>query len=91
MNVRPTQLGLPFKLKGAAFTSVTEAKHPVGSEQLMERVVERDNLLGALRRVEQNKGVAGVDGMSVEQLRAYLKEHWPSIRCGRRDAVNLLT
>lgn len=80
MKVRPTQLGLPFELKGAAFTSAAEAEHPVGSEQLMERVVERDNLLGALRRIEQNKGAAGVDGMSVVQLRAHLREHWPSIK-----------
>lgn len=80
MNVRPTQLGLPFKLKGDAFASATGAEHPVGSEQLMERVVERDNLMVALRRVEQNKGAAGVDGMSVVQLRAHLKEHWRAIK-----------
>ncbi len=27
-----------------------------------------------------NKGSAGVDGMTVEQLPAYLKQHWPAIR-----------
>jgi RNA-directed DNA polymerase len=80
VNVRPTQLGLPFKLKGDTFASAAGAEHPVGGEQLMELVVERDNLLVALKRVEQNKGAAGVDGMSVVQLRAHLKEHWPSIK-----------
>ena len=80
MKVRPTQLGLPFKLKGDTFASAAGAEHPVGGEQLMELVVERDNLLVALKRVEQNKGAAGVDGMSVVQLRAHLKEHWPSIK-----------
>lgn len=80
MNVRPTQLGLPFIRKGNAFASAAETEHPVGSEQLMELVVERDNLLVALRRVEQNKGAAGVDGMSVVQLRAHLKEHWPLVK-----------
>jgi RNA-directed DNA polymerase len=80
VNVRPTQLGLPFKVKGNAFASASGAEHPVGSEQLMERVVERGNLLIALKRVEQNKGAAGVDGMSTVQLRAHLKEHWRSIK-----------
>ena len=36
--------------------------------QLMERVVERSNMQAAYRRVKQNKGAPGVDGMSVEQL-----------------------
>ncbi len=31
-------------------------------------------------RVKRNKGSAGVDGMTVEQLPAYLKQHWPAIR-----------
>jgi len=34
----------------------------------------------ALKRVEQNKGVAGVDKITVEQLRAYLREHWLGIK-----------
>jgi RNA-directed DNA polymerase len=50
------------------------------SEQLMERICERENCLQALKRVKSNKGSAGIDGMTVEQLPAYLKEHWPAIR-----------
>jgi RNA-directed DNA polymerase len=34
----------------------------------------------ALRRVKQNGGSAGVDGMTVDELPAYLKQHWPRIR-----------
>ena len=49
-------------------------------EQLMERVCERENLKGALAQVKRNKGSAGVDGMSVEQLSGYLKAHWLDIR-----------
>jgi RNA-directed DNA polymerase len=48
--------------------------------QLMEAVVERENMLKALRRVEANKGSAGVDGITVVALRACLREHWPRIR-----------
>jgi len=47
---------------------------------LMEEVCERENLKAALRRVERNKGGPGIDGMTVEELRGYLKEGWPEIR-----------
>jgi len=47
---------------------------------LMERVVERDNLFAALRRVERNKGAAGVDGLKMADLRPFLKAKWPEIR-----------
>jgi RNA-directed DNA polymerase len=46
----------------------------------MEAVVERENLWPALRRVEGNKGAAGVDAMPAEALRPYLKKHWPRIK-----------
>ena len=50
------------------------------TEQLMEAVVERENMWSALKQVERNKGAAGVDKMTVEQLRAYLREHWQRIK-----------
>jgi hypothetical protein len=37
--------------------------------------LERDNLFKALERVERNKGTAGIDQLSVEQLRPYLKDN----------------
>jgi RNA-directed DNA polymerase len=46
----------------------------------METVVERDNLRKALRQVQRNKGAPGVDGMTVDDLAAFLKDHWPEIR-----------
>jgi RNA-directed DNA polymerase len=46
----------------------------------MEEIVERENLKEALRRVKANKGSAGVDGMTVNQVGDYLKQHWPAIR-----------
>ncbi len=47
---------------------------------LMEKVLHRENLRKALRRVITNKGAPGIDGMTVEFLTPYLKESWPRIR-----------
>jgi group II intron reverse transcriptase/maturase len=46
----------------------------------MERVLSRPNLQAALKRVRQNKGSPGIDGMSVDELPDYLREHWPALR-----------
>jgi len=43
---------------------------------LLEQVLERNNMLRALQRVERNGGAPGIDGMRTEELRAYLKENW---------------
>jgi len=50
------------------------------SHGVMEAVVERENMVKALRQVEANKGSAGVDGVTVQALRASLREHWPRIK-----------
>lgn len=57
-----------------------EAESMAVSRQLMEAVCERRNCKQALARVKRNKGSAGIDGMTVEQLPAYLKQHWLTIR-----------
>jgi group II intron reverse transcriptase/maturase len=46
----------------------------------MEAVVERRNLQAALKRVKQNKGSPGIDGMTVGELPDHLRVHWPSLR-----------
>jgi RNA-directed DNA polymerase len=48
--------------------------------QLMDAVVERENMIEALHRVERNRGAAGVDKMAVSELRPYLQEQWPRIK-----------
>ena len=53
---------------------------PAGAEQLMEEVCDRGNLERAWKRVRSNKGSPGVDGMTIENAKAYLREHWPNIR-----------
>jgi len=61
--------------------SVTnEPERPADTRRIMEEVCERKNLKEALRQVRSNKGSAGVDRMTVDQLGDYLKQHWPVIR-----------
>jgi len=48
--------------------------------ELMERLVERPNMMQAYRRVKSNGGAAGQDGITVEQLQGYLQENWLSIK-----------
>ncbi|MEX1197235.1 MAG: group II intron reverse transcriptase/maturase [Pseudohongiellaceae bacterium] len=47
---------------------------------LMERVLERSNLMRAYQRVVSNKGAAGVDRMPVTVLKGHLQQHWPLLR-----------
>jgi RNA-directed DNA polymerase len=62
-------------------TAKRMSESPAGNdEQLMEEVCGRENCLQAYKRVKSNKGSPGIDGMTVEQLPAHLKEHWPAIR-----------
>ena len=49
-------------------------------EALLEQMVERNNMLGALKLVEKNGGAPGVDGMETKDLRLYIRQHWERIR-----------
>jgi RNA-directed DNA polymerase len=57
-----------------------DTESPARTNRLMEEVCERENLTEALRKVKANKGSAGIDRMTVDQLSDYLKQHWPAIR-----------
>jgi RNA-directed DNA polymerase len=61
-------------------TAKRETERPAAAGRLMEEVCSRANLEKALKRVKANRGSAGVDGMTVEELPGYLAEHWPAIR-----------
>ncbi|MEY9867239.1 group II intron reverse transcriptase/maturase [Peribacillus sp. B2I2] len=47
---------------------------------LMEQILERENLIQALKRVERNKGSHGVDGMPVQNLRPHLATEWYNMK-----------
>lgn len=47
---------------------------------LLNQILSRENMLQALKRVEQNKGSHGVDMMPVQNLRQHIVENWLSIK-----------
>jgi RNA-directed DNA polymerase len=85
-----TQLDFSFALTGEAreagregtesFGVTNGPESPARTDRLMEEVCERENLKAALERVKANKGSPGVDGMTVGEIKDYLKQHWPAIR-----------
>ena len=88
MRQKTRQLVLPLvgrgeaprgQRSGEASTAANGNERP-GTDRLMEEVVQRGNAKAALKRVKQNKGSPGVDGMTVDDLPEYLAEHWETIR-----------
>src|SRR5271166_5369736 len=63
-----------------SFAAVHDPESPASTNRLMEEICERENLKRALQQVKANKGSAGVDGMTVDGITDYLKQHWPTIR-----------
>ena len=47
---------------------------------LMDEVVGRENMMAAYTRVVRNRGAAGVDGLTVDDLAEHCRVHWPRIR-----------
>lgn len=60
--------------------TVRDCRDRAGIEFLMEEICDPGNLKRALRRVCQNQGGPGIDGMTVQALPRYLGEHWSQIR-----------
>ena len=52
----------------------------IHTQALYAQVMERGNLQRALKQVRRNKGVPGIDGMTVDELPDYLRDHWLEIR-----------
>jgi RNA-directed DNA polymerase len=82
------QLELPFEGRGEAPSVGRSVETPTapqesegsGASGLMERVVSRPNMLAAYKRVRENKGSPGVDGVTVDQLSLWTRENWERVR-----------
>ncbi len=72
-QVKPVGLGRSAEPSPARDTG----KSDVG---VWEAVLTRENLQAARKRVESNRGAAGIDGMEVQELSGFLKEHWLEVR-----------
>ena len=69
------------------FVAKPTPESPASAAQLMEEVCERENLARAWKRVRSNQGSPGVDGMTIDDAKDYLREHWPSIRSQLLDGT----
>ena len=49
-------------------------------EELMEEVVTQENATAAWLAVKRNGGAPGIDGMTTQELRDHVRQHWESIR-----------
>ena len=47
---------------------------------MLNQILERQNMIQALKRVEANKGSPGVDMMPVQTLRQHILENWETIK-----------
>jgi RNA-directed DNA polymerase len=85
------ELALRGRSKGEALVSPPQGTEPpavkrptespeASTSALMEEICQAENLKEALRRVRQNKGAPGVDGMTTEELPKHLKSNWPRRR-----------
>jgi len=79
--------GRPAEGQGEArsFTGIDEACRPRQELDgtgpgLLLTVLARDNLQRAMKKVRSNKGVAGVDGLDIDQTAQLLRTRWPDIR-----------
>jgi RNA-directed DNA polymerase len=60
---------------------------PDPNDHLLERILSRENMLEAWKRVKANKGAAGVDKMKIADFPAYSRENWGSIRAKLREGI----
>ena len=88
MPQTPKQMELPLWATGGTgqpegseeLPTATTGNEGPGTRTLMEEVVDHLNIGRAAKRVKQNKGSPGVDGMTVKELSRWLREQWPGIR-----------
>jgi RNA-directed DNA polymerase len=91
-KIQTEQLALAFMTEGGGeapravhegsepFAASDDLESPARDDLLMEQIWSRDNVIQAWQRVRANGGSPGVDGRSIDDTAAYLREHWPRIR-----------
>ena len=67
-------------LQDESATGLHERPTSIPPSTMFTQVLDRTNLQRALKKVRQNKGAPGIDGMTVDVLPDYLRQHWPTLR-----------
>ena len=83
LGARSEGSGRKLREQDAGASSATAPSVPARPEaeaRLLEAILDRENMMAAYHRVVANRGAAGVDGMTVDDLKAFLVETWPSIK-----------
>ena len=44
--------------------------------KLLDKILSRENMLEAYKQVKSNKGSAGIDGITIEEMDNYLRQNW---------------
>src|SRR6056297_4130437 len=77
---RPETMKPTTKPRGGVRHIIVRAEKESPCEDLLEKILERDNLLAAWKRVKANRGAAGIDGMEIAEFPDFLRRHWKTIR-----------
>lgn len=64
-----------------------ETERKDGTENLLEAILERNNFNKAYRKVKRNGCTVGIDGMTVDEMLPYLKEHRKNFLNARRNGI----
>ena len=86
LNFKET-LDVPLSSSSEMSIAADFSKRLTDQQQLLEMILGRANMWAALKRVRQNDGAPGIDGMTVTQAGKYLKRHWLKIRTAILDGT----
>lgn len=76
---RGSEQNSPVMIDGVEIDTAASGRTKAEISLTMNAVISRENLMLAYQRVVENKGAAGVDNLSVTELKPWLKQHWPSV------------
>ena len=63
-----------------AVSELEEVDTKTVTNELLEKILSKDNMNTAFKRVKGNKGASGIDDMTVDELLQYLKENGEQIK-----------
>lgn len=70
---------------GARSIEVREGRERDGANDLLEKILNRDNLNRAYKQVKSNNGASGIDGMTVEAALPWLRDNRDELLQSIRD------